>query len=435
MLLSIEKLVYGGDGLAHTGPDEAGRKQAVFVPFVLPGEQVEATQTGQGRGFLRARVNELVIRSAKRIEPPCPYFGTCGGCHYQHVEYEHQLEIKSAILRETLRRTGGIEWQDEITVHAATPWHYRNRTRLQVVGSGGEFALAYFRFGSHTPLVVEQCPISSEVINRAIGGITAYGREGRFPSGVREIEFFADAADEHLLLELYLKPGAHLSRGELRRLFEELRGRIPELVTVAAFSATNERGGNGRQGTSNVAGEPHIVYRAAGFEYCVRPGVFFQTNRYLTEKLIELATAGRAGERALDLYAGVGLFAAPLARTFAQVAAAEASPASVVDLRRNTGDNVKVIVSTTEEFLKHGNLPAPDYVVVDPPRAGLGERVSAAIAELAPPALTYVSCDPATLARDLKVLLAAKYRIQALHLVDLFPQTFHIETVVHLERA
>src|SRR5947209_20555837 len=119
MQLTIEKLVYGGDGLAHTAPDAEGRRQAVFVPFVLPHEQVEAAQTGHGRGFLRARVQYLIAPAPQRTEPQCGYFRDCGGCHYQHADYPNQLEIKTAILRESLRRLGGIDWQDEIKVHAS----------------------------------------------------------------------------------------------------------------------------------------------------------------------------------------------------------------------------------------------------------------------------------------------------------------------------
>src|SRR5262249_19061736 len=153
---------------------------------------VEAAQTGHGRGFLRARLERVVEPASSRVAPPCPYFGACGGCHYQHAIYEHQLEIKSAILRENLRRIGGIDWRDEISIHPSPEWNYRNRTRMQVM-AGADFALAYFRFGSRVPLPIERCPISSELINRAIAAITAVGRrEHPLPAGIREIEFFAD---------------------------------------------------------------------------------------------------------------------------------------------------------------------------------------------------------------------------------------------------
>src|ERR1035438_9777129 len=185
LLLSIEKLIYGGDGLARTpaGPD--GRSMAVFVPFVLPGERVEAELRQEKSGFARATLAQLIEASPERIEPRCPYFGQCGGCHYQHIPYERQLEFKAAILRETLQRIAKIDLKSEIRVHASPPWNYRNRTRLQVrtapefppqtgkAGSG--FALGYFRFGSREFLPVRECPISSPLINRTMARLLELG--------------------------------------------------------------------------------------------------------------------------------------------------------------------------------------------------------------------------------------------------------------------
>src|SRR5438105_574505 len=157
MLLTIEKLIYGGDGLAHAAADASGRRQTVFIPFVLEGEQVEATVGRRGGDFLRARTEQVVAPNPQRVEPPCPYFCKCGGCHYQHASYEEQLAIKSKILRESLRRVGGIDWAEDIAMHAADPWQYRNRTRMQVLNAQPRFSLAYFRFGTRELLPVEQC--------------------------------------------------------------------------------------------------------------------------------------------------------------------------------------------------------------------------------------------------------------------------------------
>ena len=202
MDLTIEKLIYGGDGLARSPADEKGRGKAVFVPFVLEGEKVAATITEEKPGFARARTDKILESSVARIEPRCPYFQRCGGCHYQHTDYEHQLEIKAAILKENLRRLAKLEVAPEIEIHPSSAWNYRNRTRLQVRAEG-EFALGYFQFGSHVVLPGEECPISSPLINRAITALWKLGRGGEIPAELREIELFANEDDSKLQLELY----------------------------------------------------------------------------------------------------------------------------------------------------------------------------------------------------------------------------------------
>src|SRR5208337_3538896 len=167
MQLQIEKLVYGGDGLARLPVDDKGRGKTVFLPFVIPSETVEASIAETRPGFARARVDEVLVASPDRVEPGCPYFGRCGGCQYQHIAYDAQLRYKSEILRESLRRTAKLELQSEIQVHAAEPWHYRNRTRMHVQHAP-KFQLGYHRHASHQLLPVEQCPISSALINHAI---------------------------------------------------------------------------------------------------------------------------------------------------------------------------------------------------------------------------------------------------------------------------
>ena len=210
MELTVEKLVYGGEGLARLPADERGRGQAVFLPLVLAGERVEATLTEQKPGFARARAERILEPSPERIGPRCPYFGACGGCHYQHTSYEQQLEIKAEILRETLRRIAKVE-PPEVQAHASPPWGYRNRTRLGVL-SRPEFAFGYRRLGARELLPVEECPISSPGINRAMAALAEMGRAGEFPREAAEVEFFANADDTQLLLELTLperrRPGA-----------------------------------------------------------------------------------------------------------------------------------------------------------------------------------------------------------------------------------
>jgi len=454
LLLTIEKLIYGGDGLARLpadpckNKDEAhARGKAVFVPFVLAGERIEASLVEEKPGFARAMVDTVIEPSPHRIQPTCPYFARCGGCHYQHASYEHQLEIKKEILRESLRRTAKLELPIDIEVHASPPWNYRNRSRLQVK-VGPEFGAGYFKLASHELLPVEECPISSPLINRGIAALWLSGRAGKVPEGVREVEFFANANDSQLLVDVRCAGTAR--RSAVREWAEEFRAALPGITGVVAFREPNPGDRKaGPQDTLVTVGTPYLNYQTQGGAYRVSAGSFFQTNRHLTDELVKIVTAPRqSGPLALDLYAGAGLFSTALACDFRHVVSVEMSQTSSADLLYNRPSNGEVVQATAEQYLRSAENPErvakgaalsnvlnkPDLVVVDPPRSGLGERVAQLLATSGAPRITYVSCDPATLSRDLVTLLAAGYRAEQVHLVDLFPQTYHLESVVHLVR-
>jgi len=436
-------MIYGGDGLAHLPADEKGRGKAVFVPLVLRGEKVEASLTEQKPGFARARAESILEPSPHRVEPGCPYFGRCGGCHYQYSSYEHQLEIKQEILRETLKRTAKLELSVDIQVHPSPPWNYRNRSRLKVQTTP-EFKAGYFKVASHELLAVAECPISSALINRGIAALWQSGRAGKVPPGVDEVEFFANADDTQLLVEVSAK--ADSRRAALRAWAEDFKNYMAEIAGVVVFrQAANEAPGT--QDTLLTVGAGHLTYQTARANYRVSAGSFFQTNRHLTDELVKIVTEGQSGEAALDLYAGVGLFSTALC-DMRHILSVEPSQTSTADLSYNLTSNGEAVRATTEEYLsgshntrrsrKGAVLPhpvnKPDLAVVDPPRSGLGERVARSLVTLGAPRVVYVSCDPVTLARDLAVLLTGGYRIEQVHLVDLFPQTYHLESVVHLAR-
>lgn len=441
MLLTIEKLIYGGDALARLPADEHGRGKAVFVPFVLAGEKVEATVTEQKSGFARARADSIVGPSPRRITPECPYFLRCGGCHYQHAIYEHQLEIKQQILRETLRRTAKLELDCPLQVHPSPPWNYRNRSRLQV-RTHPEFAAGFYQLGSHDLLAVESCPISSPLINRGMASLWNSGRAGQVPDGIREVEFFANADDTQLLVEVTCAPDAR--RAAVRAWAEDFRASMPEIAGIAAFREAQP----GSAERFIAVGATELTYTTKHASYRVSTGAFFQVNRFLIDKLVELVTAGLSGESALDLYAGVGLFSTVLARDFGHIFSVESSQTSSDDLAYNLPSNGDAVRVTTEQYLSRSEtkgragkgvvLPhtihKPDLAVVDPPRGGMGDRVARLLASMGAPRVIYVSCDPATLARDLMAFVAEGYRIEQAHLLDLFPQTYHLESIVHLVR-
>jgi 23S rRNA (uracil1939-C5)-methyltransferase len=423
--LTVEKLVYGGDALARLPPDEHGRGKAVFIPFVLQGEQVEAAVLEQKPGFARARAEQVLQSSPQRIEPGCPYFQRCGGCHYQHATYEHQLEIKAAILKENLRRIAKVDLAQELHIHSAPPWNYRNRTRLKIQTSP-EFAIGYYRFNSHELLPVTECPISSPLINRAITSLWELGRSGNMPNEFPDVEFFANADDTALLVEAYYE--ANPKTETVAEFAAEIQQTMPEIAGVAFFTSQVSK-------PVAVSGVGELTYRMPTRSYRVSAGSFFQVNRHLTDELVSIVTAGRSGTVALDLYAGVGLFSSVLNREFKNVIAVESSPTSHADLLYNSPANVTAVRSTVEQYLNNVNDKLrPDLVVVDPPRSGLGDKVIPALIGLQPPRITYVSCDPATLSRDLGRLIQSGYQIEQAHLIDLFPQTYHVESVFHLAR-
>ncbi len=419
-LVRIEKPIYGGAFLAH---DEG---KAVFVPLALPDEQARVRIVDGKRGYSIAEVEEIVTASEQRVVPACPHFGACGGCQYQQANYAAQLAFKQEILRETLAR-GGVGAPEEIAVLAAEPWAYRNRIRLAFDADGN---VGYRGRRSHAVIPISECPIAAPLLVRA--GLAA-GRlleELHTRAGVSEIALFCDAAETALLLSVAVAGGGKRGFDDFA---QALAGEIPELKGVE-FLVEGAKG----QPPRSVAqwGANSLVYRAAGVDYRVDQGAFFQVNRWLVDALVGNVTTHASGALAWDLFAGVGLFARQLADRFARVIAVESAPASIAALTHNLHEtSASAVKADTLEFLRRARSgELPDLIVVDPPRTGLGAETTAMLAEIAAPEVVYVSCDPATLARDLRALLGTGYAIEHITLADLFPQTFHLETVVRLRR-
>jgi len=424
MKLRIEKAIYGGAGLARV------EGKAIFVPFTLPGEVVEAHIAADRGSYANAELESVLEPSKERTSPACPHFGECGGCHYQHAGYAAQVEMKLQILRETLERAH-LKDIPPIGVAQGEPLGYRNRIRLHVDRRSSR--LCYKRRGSHENLTVNTCPIAAPVLEEALVTFQSYAEDWRLGEHFSEVELFTDAGQARLLATFWTNPGANDAEKNLQQLWPGLGEAIPRISGVAVLSAE----GKGRPSAARAQrGEAWLDYRAGEENYRVSLGSFFQVNRFLIDPLVELAVAERAGSVAWDLYAGVGLFARVLASRFERVVAVEAAASSVRDLRHNLGDGAhRVVAASTLDFLRRARKerqPEPDFVVVDPPRAGLGKEVTALLEEIRPRHITYVSCDPATLSRDLKSLLDSGYHLMKMHMVDLFPQTFHLESVAML---
>jgi len=391
--VGVEKLVYGGDGLARLDGN------VVFTPYVLPGERAVVETVRQKPGLLWTRPLDILEASPERVPAPCPYFGRCGGCHYQHAAYASQLLVKREILIEMLRRVGKIDPPGEIEIVSDEPWQYRNRAQFHTQAG----RIGYLEPRSHALCAVEKCPISSPKINAILAALVEMAGDRRWPGFLRSLEVFTNETDVQINVLETDRPVA-------RRFFEWCAERMPGLVSGA------------------------LEYPLDGVHYRVSSGSFFQVNRFLAGRLVAVALDGLSGDTAVDLYAGVGLFSIPLARRFGDVTAVESGAGAARDLRWNVeqaGLALTAVQAPAADYLVSLDR-APELVLLDPPRAGIGKEMVRRLGELQPPTIVIVSCDPATLARDLAGLLAGGYRLDKLTLVDLFPQTYHLETVAVL---
>jgi 23S rRNA (uracil1939-C5)-methyltransferase len=431
--ITIEKLIYGGEGLAHH------EGSTVFVPFVLPAERVAVEAVEQKKKFVRGRVERILQAAPERVAARCPHFGICGGCDYQHIPYEAQLKFKSEILRETLRRIGKIEWTGEITAHGSPAWAYRNRAQWKVrplendgdgaasetgAEGGAKLAIGYFRANSTALCAVEDCSIISPLLLRSLLSLRGALAAGVLPRGLREIEAFVDAADTKVLLTATFA-GFPSRAAEHAETFRRV---VPEIASLLFHDPSHDR--------MELYGPGFVEYAAGGISYRVGHFSFFQVNRLLVEELArEVVEREEGGRLAIDLFAGVGLFSIPLAKRFGRVLAVESNPAAARDLETNMRGQgtIEVRSAEVEQFLKR-NKERPELVVLDPPRSGMTPESVERVCKLRPERITYVSCDPPTLARDLALFVNAGYDCTEVHLFDLFPQTFHMETVVRLRR-
>ena len=364
---------------------------ALFVPFAAPGDLVRIRMVERKKRFGRGEIVELIEPGPDRVDAPCSVFGRCGGCRWQHLAYPAQLEAKRKILREALTRIGGWMPPEEIPF-TPSPSGYGYRTRARVLL--GRAGVGYRREASHALCPVERCPILVPELDaelaRWAGGEGSQGR--------------VDAPEEW---EMVADDG-----GSVRR--HGLEG------SAAALPAPSE-------------------FSVAGDRMTISPGTFVQANRLLHAALHRavLAAAGR-GARALELHAGAGFFSLVLARQFEALEVVESSSGAVADLRVNLAraglSHVQVSEGHVDRMLESRARDGVDLVLLDPPRAGLSESASAALIEIAAPRVVYLSCDPATLARDTARLGAGGYALESVEGFDLFPQTAHLEALVVLTR-
>jgi len=377
------------------------------------------------------------LSAPETATPLCPHFGVCGGCQHQDLAYSEQLRLKRTRLEEILHNAG-IKDLPEMAVHSGEPWAYRNRIRLRLEHIGNDRFVGYNRADSTDFLGITTCPIAAPVLWTAAEALLAAAAQDRDAAAwfdaAAQVELFCNDDLSRVQLTLLCPKKTALQPASFTRAIAALH--LPQLAGAAAVQVEARTGRPLR--TLAETGASGLAYRVGDESYWISRGSFFQVNRFLLLTLVDMVCNRRSGELAWDLFAGVGLFSRLLARSFSQITAVEANPTAASDLRAalgKLGAQHTAVEATTLDFLRSAVLQRdrPELIVLDPPRAGAGAEACSLLERLAPNTMVYVSCDPTTLARDLRTL-QPHYRIAELHLVDLFPQTSHVETVVVLQR-
>jgi 23S rRNA (uracil1939-C5)-methyltransferase len=381
--VEVERILPGGMGLAHAGG------KTVFVSLAAPGDHVRVRIDRQQGELLFASIVEILTPSPVRIEPPCPYFGRCGGCDFQQLTYEAQLAAKAGIIRDCLHRIARLEDIPEIVVMPSpNNWRYRMRATWQI--DQELRTIGYYERGSRRVCDVADCAVLKPELQETLERVRAMEWH-QFPRDLKHLDAVTG------------ENGVSLSPP-----FADFR--------------TNELS---------------LTVRSEVYQY--NADAFFQINPSLLGQLVEYAIGYASGKTVLDLYCGVGLFTLPLARQFQKVIGVEANATAARFARRNLQlaglTNANVITATVTDWFRSGPVGPVDFILLDPPRAGAESAVIEGILALQPGAISYVSCDPATLARDLRKLIGGGYVIKSIAGFDLFPQTHHVETVVRLARS
>ena len=425
--VTVERMIPGGKGIAFL------EKKAVFLPLVVPGDRIRIRQAADRGSYLEVLDSELVQASPDRQQPPCPYFGRCGGCDFQQMNPRRQLDSKAEILTDALHHVGRIRGaESRIVLNPSPVTDYRNRLQLRVLSRNGRVSWGFFERASHRVVEIDRCRIATDALWAILPDLQSFLECSPMTLAcLTEVEIF-QGDEQESLIDLKLKPGAaKLS------LFKEdlLAGRFDwGSRRVSLYLSRSQKR------TLRVLG-PGFVHKTVGeWKFRVSRGSFFQVNDFMLEVLSQRAIQGPGGSRALDLFCGVGFFTLPLATKFDLVWAVDQNAAAILDIesnaRANRCRNCRIFHRDLDTFLRdrRRDLEELDLVLLDPPRSGIPKTTVGRVADLKAPRVVYVSCDPSTLARDLAIFLGRGYAVESLEIVDLFPQSHHLETIARLKR-
>ena len=441
--LAIDDLAFGGEGVGRV------EGYVVFVRGGLPGDRLRVRLTEARGRFGRAVIEQVLVASPDRVEPPCPYFGRCGGCRLQHLAYPAQLAFKEKQVRDCLERLGGIgEFELRPILTAPDPYGYRNKMEFTIAGDPGAIGLHVFE-RYDVVLDIERCLLQSETMNALLDEFRRQRRE-------RALSVWDPRTERGLLRFVMMREGRHTGESmvnivaaapdveTLTPVADALRARVP--ATASVVLNVNAKKASVAVGSEEhlLAGREHIRESLDGVVFQVSANSFFQTNSRQAERLfaiVESACALDGTETLLDLYSGTGAISLLLARRVRAVYGIELAAAAVADAIRNARANgienctflAGEVRHVLPELMRQGIRAS--VVVADPPRAGFHPKALSALAALAPDRIVYVSCNPSTLARDVGDLARQGYRLEWVQPVDMFPQTPHIEAVARLRRA
>ena len=399
--LKLSAMAHGGSALGrHQG-------QVIFVPYTIPGEKVRVELVESRTRWARARLVEILEASPHRVEPPCPYFGAdqCGGCHFQHIAYEAQAEFKGSVVADQLARIGGLHDANvQDIIGAAEPWSYRNHAQFSLTPQG---QMGFLTADTNRVIPVKECLILDPLLDDLWAAL-----DMRWPQ-LHRLSLRCGSATGDLLAAFALDH------------YEDFDIDVDFPVSCVILLADGEAG--------VLMGNAYLTECVAGRDYRISAGSFFQVNTAGAEALISVVAdylAPMPDDVLLDLYCGVGLFGLALAERVGRVIAVEYDPSAIADFKHNARelDHVELLEGKAQSALPHLKQSV-DLMLLDPPRSGAGEKVVDEMVRLAPRRIAYVSCDPATLARDARRLTERGYRLVEVQPIDLFPQTFHVESV------
>ncbi len=419
--IKIDSLSFGGSGVGRVSG------KVVFVPYSAPGDELRIEITKDQKGFMEGDILELLSPSPIRRDPSCAYHSICGGCHWLHIPYKEQLKTKEEIFKDNLRRIGKIDPSIVLPIQPAPlELNYRSRVQFKV----WENKTGFYKRESHELVEINECPLAHPLINRILKGLRDIWPQSE--RSIVRVDLNVSPSDEKGIVSIYLK---ERSGFDFKGLFNTLNKSIPEVTGLIIHWNKEEK----------VSGSPYLFSTEGAFRFRASEGSFSQVNYHqnLNMKDYILSLAGLKGtETVLELYSGGGNFTIPLAAQAGKVIGVEVSASSISDAlenaRINNIDNTTFIKATAERGLQEickGGVTPPlqvDIVVMDPPRDGCSQQVIEGIASLKPKKMLYVSCNPSTLARDLSRFKTLGYEARSSKPFDMFPQTYHIESVTEL---